>query len=166
MDYSQKQLRGTIFEPAYNHEHLQSVVDNLNLLYVAFTRASKSLFVLGKRNAKNSRSTLIEQVLPLISQEMTDATLEGLDSESSPLTFQTRGRTFLSENIPHEEERRARTFSKERPCPNPFTVTPTPLKITITSYASRMDFRQSTESRKFLAQNTRNASDPLESPNN
>ena len=74
----------------------------------------------------------------------------------------TGDRNFLSRNIPHEEERRA----SARLCPNPFTVTPTPLKITITSYAPRMDFRQSGESRKFLAQNPRNASDSLESPNN
>ena len=66
IDYSQKQMMGTIYEDDYQHEHLQNTVDNLNLLYVAFTRASKSLFVIGKRNAKNSRSMLIEQVLPLL----------------------------------------------------------------------------------------------------
>ena len=40
---------GTIYEDDYKTEHLQSVVDNLNLLYVAFTRAVESLFVIGKR---------------------------------------------------------------------------------------------------------------------
>ena len=66
IDYNQKQMMGTIYEDDYRHEHLQNTVDNLNLLYVAFTRASQSLFVIGKRHAKNSRSVLIEQVLPLV----------------------------------------------------------------------------------------------------
>ena len=69
VDSAPKQLMGTIYEDDYQREHLQNTVDNLNLLYVAFTRASQSLFVIGKRNAPNSRSMLIEQVLPLIVQE-------------------------------------------------------------------------------------------------
>jgi ATP-dependent exoDNAse (exonuclease V) beta subunit len=49
IDYSQNKLIGTIYEQDYLHEHLQNTVDNLNLLYVAFTRAAKSLNVIGKR---------------------------------------------------------------------------------------------------------------------
>ena len=41
IDYSQKQMMGTIYEKDYLHEHLQNTVDNLNLLYVAFTTSSK-----------------------------------------------------------------------------------------------------------------------------
>ena len=88
VDYGQKQLLGTIYEADYHHEHLQNVVDNLNLLYVAFTRASKSLHVFGKQNApSNSRSSLLEQVLPLIADSLPDAIFED----------------FSSQNIPHEE---------------------------------------------------------------
>ena len=36
VDYSAKQMMGTIYEPNYLDEHLQNTVDNLNLLYVAF----------------------------------------------------------------------------------------------------------------------------------
>ena len=49
VDYSRGQMMGTIYEPDYLHEHLQNTVDNLNLLYVAFTRAKKGLYVFGKR---------------------------------------------------------------------------------------------------------------------
>ena len=166
VDYSSKQLLGTIYEDDYRHEHLQTVVDNLNLLYVAFTRASKSLHVIGRRNAKNSRSSLIEQVLPFVAESLSDTALEGLDNDTTSIEFTlARNRTFLSENILaslrwqaskdralQEDEIRARTFQKERPgsCLNPFTVTPSPLKIAITSYPPRMEFRQSNRSRAFM----------------
>ena len=44
----QKILSQTIFKDDYNTEKLKAFVDNLNLLYVAFTRAEKSLFVFSK----------------------------------------------------------------------------------------------------------------------
>ena len=46
VDYSGK-LQDTIYEDDYVFEHLQNCVDNLNLLYVAFTRAKENLFVIG-----------------------------------------------------------------------------------------------------------------------
>ena len=44
LNYSAK-LAGTIFEKNYFDEHLKAYVDNLNLLYVALTRAKKELYV-------------------------------------------------------------------------------------------------------------------------
>lgn len=35
IDFSKKQMIGSIYEDDYTHEHLQNMVDNLNLLYVA-----------------------------------------------------------------------------------------------------------------------------------
>lgn len=42
IEYSSK-LEQTLFQDTYTHEKLQAYVDNLNLLYVAFTRAKSSL---------------------------------------------------------------------------------------------------------------------------
>ena len=42
------QLLNSIYANDYAAEHLRSLVDNLNLLYVAFTRASRNLFVVGR----------------------------------------------------------------------------------------------------------------------
>ena len=139
VDYSQKQLLGTIYEADYHHEHLQNVVDNLNLLYVAFTRASKSLHVFGKRNAPStSRSSLLEQVLPLIADSLPDAIFED----------------FSSQNIPHEDAIRARTFweekSCERPNTNPLLQKPEHLKINLATYENKVEFRQSNRSKAFI----------------
>ena len=40
-------MLNTIYEDEYKREHLQNTVDNLNLLYVAFTRAKSRLFIYG-----------------------------------------------------------------------------------------------------------------------
>ena len=88
VDYSKNQMLGTIYEEDYLHEHLQNTVDNLNLLYVAFTRAKEGLYVFGKRGAKASRSGLIEQCLPLVAQEMPEAILSGLEEEKGILQSQ------------------------------------------------------------------------------
>ena len=41
----EQSLRNTIFAEDYLHEKMMSYIDNLNLLYVAFTRARKALFI-------------------------------------------------------------------------------------------------------------------------
>jgi hypothetical protein len=60
----------TIYSEDYKREHLQNCVDNLNLLYVAFTRACKNLFVIGKSNSSGTRSTIIEQVIGDVEYEV------------------------------------------------------------------------------------------------
>ena len=57
VNYS-KRMFESIYADDYAHEHLQNCVDNLNLLYVAFTRARNNLFVIGRRDGSNSRSRL------------------------------------------------------------------------------------------------------------
>ena len=43
-----KDVRTSVFSPAYEEEHLERRVDALNTLYVAFTRAKANLYVWGK----------------------------------------------------------------------------------------------------------------------
>ena len=47
IDYSSK-MEGSVYALDYYEEKLQNSVDNLNLLYVAFTRARRNLFIIGK----------------------------------------------------------------------------------------------------------------------
>ena len=63
VDFSAKQMMGTIYERDYIVEHLQNCVDNLNLLYVAFTRAERSLIVFARRGNASLRSYVIEQAI-------------------------------------------------------------------------------------------------------
>ena len=68
VDFNAKKMKGSIYEKDYDHEHLQNMVDNLNLLYVAFTRAGRNLFVYGKRGNESFRSNIIEKSLSVVKE--------------------------------------------------------------------------------------------------
>ncbi|MBQ8672546.1 MAG: UvrD-helicase domain-containing protein [Bacteroides sp.] len=62
----------SIYRKEYLHERLQLWVDNLNLLYVAFTRAGKNLILWSSKKEKNSVSDLFADILPRIATENGD----------------------------------------------------------------------------------------------
>ena len=140
IDYSSKQMMGTIYERDYLHEHLQNTVDNLNLLYVAFTRAKKGLYVIGKRGAKNSRSVLIEQCLPLVAQEMPEAVISGLEDEKGMLVFEAKA----------QGSKTAAKDKQKTPNKNPFLQPAKPVDVDFHFMESRVDFRQSNRSQAFI----------------
>ena len=140
IDYSSKQMMGTIYERDYLHEHLQNTVDNLNLLYVAFTRAKKGLYVIGKRSAKNSRSVLIEQCLPLVAQEMPEAVISGLEDEKGMLVFEAKA----------QGSKTAAKDKQKTPNKNPFLQPAKPVDVDFHFMESRVDFRQSNRSQAFI----------------
>ena len=153
VDYSQKQMMGTVYEADYRHEHLQNTVDNLNLLYVAFTRARSSLFVIGRRKASGTRSLLIEQTLPLLpdallkSDPQAPILLEGLDSDTDSLRL-TYGSLPSTEkeasNISHSS---LHTPSSSN---NPFLQPYTPLPVAVRTFSNKVTFRQSNRSKAFI----------------
>lgn len=140
VDYSKNQMLGTIYEKDYLHEHLQNTVDNLNLLYVAFTRAKKGLYVFGKRGAKASRSGLIEQCLPLVAQEMPEAILSGLEEEKGILQFSlaspARNASHASLSSPSSK--------------NPFLQPAASIAVDFHYMESQVNFRQSNRSQAFI----------------
>ncbi len=85
VDYNAKKMVGSIYEPDYQHEHLQNMVDNLNLLYVAFTRAGRNLFVYGKRGEAGLRSYMIEESLPMVYKKLGD---NNINMTMTPETLQ------------------------------------------------------------------------------
>lgn len=123
----------TLLESEYKqdkvYEQLQQEVDDLNMLYVAFTRASENLFVIGKTGENDTRrSRLIERVL---------------DDEMQTLDDGTRIYTFGNE--PYVKAKR-----KDKESQNIFMQQSSPLNIDIKSYASRAVYRQSNKSELFV----------------
>lgn len=141
IDFSKSGMAGTIYEQDYEKEHQQTTIDNLNLLYVAFTRASESLLVIGKRGAGGSRSMLIEQILPEVADRLSGAIVEGVDDKSLPLSFSYGMRQTKVEQ--HEGS------NTTEPQPNPFLATPQPVEISIETYTQKVEFKQSNKSRDF-----------------
>jgi ATP-dependent exoDNAse (exonuclease V) beta subunit len=136
-------MMGTIYEKDYLHEHLQNTVDNLNLLYVAFTRACKGLYVFGKRGAKASRSGLIEDCLPLVAQEIPEAILSGIEDEKGELQFSLAGDSRNSSN-----SRSSRNSGQTSE--NPFLQPAAPIAVDFRYMDSQVNFRQSNRSQAFI----------------
>ena len=141
IDYSPKMM-GSIYEKEYLHEHLQNIVDNLNLLYVAFTRAAKSLYVVGKRGVKNSRSALIELCLPLVAESMPEAQLDGMEDNESAIVFEFGTYETSQPELPSQ--------NNEKESSNPFLQKSEAISVSIRTYDSKVNFRQSNRSRDFI----------------
>ena len=136
VDYNRKSLMDTIFEKDYLHESFQNTVDNLNLLYVAFTRASRNLFVIGKRGGSGTRSALIEQCLPLVVEQLEGATLEGMENNDDAIRFE-----FGNADV---------AKAKDKKTENVLLSGSLPIAVTTMKHESDVVFKQSNKSREFI----------------
>ena len=149
VDFSKKML-GTVFEDDYKEEHLQNTVDNMNLLYVAFTRAGKNLFITGKKASKTTftklqngytatdRSQIIQLVINELAKELTGATIDDAGG-NEPISFEFG---TLSDCVKRVE--------KDKSTENPFELTPKTYKLKIETFPHPVSFRQSNKSHDFI----------------
>ena len=146
VDYRNKDsLKNTIYEDDGTEEYIQSVVDNINLLYVALTRPRQSLFVLGERDSKDiSRSYLMQKAM-LFMQDMEsidgkELHFSGVDDKDEPLTL-TYGSLSVCSGAEQEEKKM-----------NPF-ASPSEVEVisSMPSYNPSVDFRQSNAAQRFAA---------------
>lgn len=134
---SLKKMRGTIFEDDCREEAFQNCVDNMNILYVAFTRASRNLFVIGKHANSQFRSALIEQCLPTVAQSLEGAVLDESDAS---------GETHFSYGTLSVADHHAANGTSD----NVFKADVAKVKLRFKSYASNVEFRQSNDSQEFV----------------
>ena len=67
---SGKILEETFFKDAYLEEQEKVLIDNINLLYVAFTRAVDTLYIIAQRKRKNDNfDRLKESAVPLMTED-------------------------------------------------------------------------------------------------
>lgn len=150
IDFSRDKLIGTVFEDDYKEEHFQNIVDNLNLLYVAFTRASKNLFVFGlcqgkttldniaKGTPPGNRSYAIELALRQVSEQLQGSLLSFPDDIGSEIHFEYG--TLVPET--HEKEHAV--------ADNPFLIKPDKHIVSIATYPQAATFKQSNKSIEFV----------------
>ena len=129
---------GTIYEKDYLYEHLQNRVDNMNLLYVAFTRAAKSLFVFGRRGEANLRSQLIETVIDPLCQTL-GTTYSGDVSDRKDTIVMEYGKLTT-----HHTDR---SHSSDNVFLRPVTAY---RMETIESFDNKTNFKQSNKSKDFV----------------
>lgn len=130
-------LRTSVFKKQYADEAGQQAVDNLNLLYVAFTRAESNLIVFASRHNDNGNSmcNILENCL----FSKFDCQYDG----DGQMTYE---RGTVSSSV----EKAAETSD------NPFSFTPEPQQSVMRSLPLNVQFRQSGESVRF----TQSAQDP------
>ncbi len=145
VDFSEAALRGTVFEQAYLDEHLQNVVDNLNLLYVAFTRARMSLHVIGQRATRTSRSFLIENTLSILETALDGAKLEDDDDGKGAMRF-----TYGTPQLAGKERAAANIEAEPTDNPNVFMQKSKSVPVSIGVFDSKVEFRQSNAARRFM----------------
>lgn len=142
VDYSSKML-GTVFEDDYKEEHLQNTVDNMNLLYVAFTRAGKNLFITGKKykertSGKSERSHIIQYIIEELAKELPGAIISDA-GENGPISFELGTLSTCEERV-----------EKEKATENPFELSPKTHKLKIETFPHPVSFRQSNKSHDFI----------------
>ena len=139
INYSPK-LANSIYADDYKKEHMQNTIDNLNLLYVAFTRAGKNLFVIGKRDDRYSRSALLQNTIEKLPKELNDTTLEGMDDKDDDIFFEYG--EFAESNVSKEK----------KATENVFLQPDRKIDATLETYDIPIVFRQSNKSKDFIAQ--------------
>ena len=149
IDFGASQMKGTIYEHDYLDEHLQNIVDNLNLLYVAFTRAVDSLHVIGQRGAKSNRSALIEATL--YKMKLKGSTLNGAENEGDELEFSYGSDGVYGSNGQSGVNGPTSPIQPIKPTSdNVFLKPVTPIQIQLETFAGKTEFRQSNKSREFV----------------
>lgn len=117
--YSQK-LQNTIFANEYLNEKLHANVDNLNIMYVAFTRAKKELIVFSPKPVKekvtNISSLLWSSIKPLEDFDEEKNCYEIGEDFRSPIKQQTDNNNEIKINsllsIPYDQRLRLRLNNK------------------------------------------------------
>lgn len=130
-----KSLECTIYENDGYEETMQEIVDNLNLLYVGFTRAKKNLYVVGGHSDEKYRSALIAKTLREIHENFEDSQFED-SGDKGDVTFTFGSLCIRNKN----EEKSDNVFLKK------------PEKLDITAHSFKNDavkFQQSNQSMAF-----------------
>lgn len=123
-------LANSVFDGYYKHEAGLQTVDNLNLLYVALTRAVSNLIILSNR--PRSGYTIYDVIEACLGsyQFKSDINEEGIIYETGRI-------------CPHSGHRNSDSQ-------NPFDAKPTAQELTLHSYPINARFRQSGESARFV----------------
>ena len=124
------QMGASVYQKDYQQERLQLWVDNLNLLYVAFTRAGKNLIVWSRKGQKGTMSELLTAALPEVARK------NGID---------------WNEDEPYEQGELCPSSKKEeKVSTNKLTRKPDKLSVSMESMRHEIEFRQSNRSADFI----------------
>lgn len=129
----------SVYRQDYLNERLQLWVDNLNLLYVAFTRAGKNLILWSKKGQKGTMSELLSAALPHVVKT-------GGGSWDEEGNLYENGTVYPSEKDGPQSVR-----NDKNQVPNKLAQKPVKLPVHMESMRHDIEFRQSNRSADFIA---------------
>ena len=136
-------LEATSYAPVYAHECEDERIDNLNLLYVALTRAAERLFVYADLHSKADR--------PSPSREKSDAptNVGALLLRHLGLTLDAPYAEYISGTLSVPSQKQD---SENKAASHPFSFsTATPVPATLHHMGAHIEFKQSQDSRLYLS---------------
>lgn len=137
MTQSSKQIKQSIYNEEYQYEHQQKRIENLNLLYVAFTRAKENLMVwtTAKSDGTLAEGSSIGQLIRCCINTSNNV-WKPIDEN----TWEVVGRTPAPKEVSREEE-----------TSNPLKIKYQPHPIYLERFGHTPQFQQSNEAKKFLS---------------
>ena len=138
-----KEMKKSIFQKEYFNEYLYQVVDNLNILYVATTRAKSNLFIF--TDGSNGRGENVSKLMNTVIENITH--LQGSQYE--------KGKFFSFGEIVSSKRSEEKKVNEKKE--NPFEVKPDVKMQPFTYFDSKIAFRQSNETERFLARDKKAA---------
>lgn len=144
VDYSSA-MAESYFSDSYREERLQLWVDNLNLLYVAFTRACKNLIVWCKDEQKDTVSKLLRESIDCMKEIKMTCNIPELDEENEeneegsdePIVYEYGAICISGEK-------------KKSDSTNRLVAVPEAVNVKIESLETEIDFKQSNRSADFI----------------
>lgn len=163
-----KMLR-SYFDSTYMREMVETYMDNLNVLYVALTRAEKNMVIFGKKCGKekdgNDKMDVISHLLQkmfmtdietvaderLLSLWKNLALSEKLESSDEMVHYELGSlqNEVKSDQQDDEEEKKKQTM-------NPFKKIPEKEELQIDTYSQKGKFKQSNKSNDFIGDSEEN----------
>ncbi len=131
-----KDMLDSIYSEDYNKEQLYQIVDNLNILYVATTRAKTNLFIFGDKTGGNG-----ETVSKMLNEIIGELTLDGSTLKDDVYTYGT----LVNAKEPEKEKK----DSAKTP-DNPFEAKPENVRQPFVYHKNRITFRQSRDLERFI----------------
>lgn len=138
-------MGASVYRDSYLDERLQLWIDNLNLLYVAFTRACKNLIIIGRAQQTNTVSGLLEDALNTMEDigmqcsetEAAEDTETADEAEAVPVQYEFG---TVCPSVPQ----------KQHASTNRLTLPATGIAIHIESLENDIEFKQSNRSADFI----------------
>lgn len=134
------------FSDSYREERLQLWVDNLNLLYVAFTRACKNLIVWCKDEQKDTVSKLLRESIDCMKEIKMTCNMPEADEKDEEANTEENDEPIVYEYgeicISGEKKKSDST--------NRLVAIPDAVNVKIESLETEIDFKQSNRSADFI----------------